>query len=124
MILFTERPDVSDIFSPITDPGEYEFASLMRAREDALHSIFGHPFPDGNIKVDPELSFDFPGGGVYSFPPRNDLTEWHYVTSGLSQPLDDADEDEKRKPLTERYSGFGIELVISTRQPVNWAVDV
>ena len=63
---------------------------------------------------------------MYQYPPRAGRPSWHYVTSGLSQP--EIDDDGVAQWLVddagERYSGFGIELVISTVERVGWASDV
>ena len=109
-------------------PWEVAYASQMAARENALDAIFGPTEPPDQILSpgDPNLFINWSGGGVYQYPPGHGRHSWHYVTSGLSQPpIDDdgnaesiADED------GERYSGFGIELVISTREEAAWAPDV
>jgi hypothetical protein len=97
------------------------FAAHMAAREAALRSIFGEPEPPDRIltPADPNLALNWPGGGVYAFPPRKGRTAWHYVTHGLSQP-----HEFETQPTAENVSGFGIELVISTPAAGHWAPDI
>lgn len=92
------------------------FEAHMKAREDAYASIFGESDPPGQIlsPEDADLALNWPGGGIYVFPPRGDRRGWHYVTHGLSQPLDYADHD------GERVSGLGCELVIATPDRQKW----
>lgn len=119
----SELPNVDDL--GLEEEGEIAYASQMAARENALHSIFGPSDPPDQIMSprDPNLFVNWPGGGVYQYPPSDKRASWHYVTSGLSQP--DTDDDGNAEPNVdedgERYSGFGIELVISTADQVAWA---
>jgi hypothetical protein len=119
-------PNVDDL--GLEQPGEVVYAAQMAAREHALHSIFGPTEPPNSILSpgDPILFLNWAGGGVYQYPPNGERRSWHYVTSGLSQPS--IDDDAMAQPVVdddgERYSGFGIELVISTREKVAWAPDV
>jgi hypothetical protein len=100
----------------------------MAARERALHSIFGPTEPPDQIMSpgDPSLFINWSGGGIYQYPPNGKRRSWHYVTSGLSQPH--IDDDANPQPVIdddgERYSGFGIELVISTLEKVACAPNV
>ena len=97
------------------------FEAHMVAREEALRAIFGESEPRDSI-LSPEsaqLSLNWPGGGVYAFPPGKGRTGWHYVTHGLSQP-----HDLEVQPGEEDVSGYGIELVISTPARCAWAPDV
>jgi hypothetical protein len=97
------------------------FAAHMEAREAALKSIFGEQEPPGTIltPVAPSLSLNWPGGGVFPFPPREGRKGWHYVTHGLAQP------DHLETPPDEGdVSGLGIELVMSTPAGSAWAPDV
>lgn len=119
-------PNVDDL--GLEQPGEIAYAVQMAARENALHSIFGPPDPPDQILSpgDPSLFIHWSGGGIYQYPPSGNRSSWHYVTSGLSQPH--IDDDGNPQPVVdddgERYSGFGIELVISTIKKVAWAPDV
>jgi hypothetical protein len=119
-------PNVDDL--GLEQPGEIAFAAQMAARENAFHAIFGPSDPPDQIlsPADPNLFLNWPGGGIYQFPPNGNRASWHYVTSGLSQP--DIDDDGVPRPVVdddgEQYSGFRIELVISTIDNVVWAPDV
>lgn len=119
-------PNVDDL--GLEQTGEIAYAAQMAAREHALHSIYGPTDPLDRIlsPCDPSLLVNWPGGGIYQYPPNGSRTSWHYVTSGLSQP--DFDDDGNPEPIVdddgERYSGFGIELVISAIEKVEWAPDV
>jgi hypothetical protein len=118
---FSKLPDVSKLH-PELDEDERIFAAHMKAREDAYAHIFGQTDPPNQIlsPSDPELTINWPGGGVYAFPPRGERSGWHYVTHGLAQPFDgpeDFDEEDEDEPV----SGLGIELVISTPSPCDWA---
>lgn len=119
-------PNVDDL--GLKHPGEIAYATQMAARERALHAIFGPTEPPDTIfsPGDPALFINWSGGGIYQYPPSVGRSSWHYVTSGLSQPH--FDDDANPLPVVDddgqRYSGFGIELVISTREKVAWAPDV
>jgi len=65
---------------------------------------------------------NWPGGGIFKFPPRDGRASWHFVTHGLSQPFDE--EDQADLPLAERRSGVGFELVLSTRENCDWPANV
>jgi hypothetical protein len=116
-------PNVDDL--GLKQPGEIAYAAQMAAREHALHSIFGPTEPPDRIMSpgDSSLLINWSGGGIYQYPPNGRRTAWHYVTSGLSQP--EIDDEANPQPVVdddgERYSGFGIELVISTIEMVAWA---
>lgn len=119
-------PNVDDL--GLEHPCEVGYASHMAAREKALHTIFGPTEPPDQILSpgDPKLFINWSGGGVYQYPPGHGRRSWHYVTSGLSQPPihDDGEAESIVDEDGERFSGFGIELVISTREKVMWAPDV
>lgn len=119
-------PNVDDL--GLKQPGEIAYAAQMAAREHALHAIFGPTDPPDQIlsPCDPNLFINWSGGGIYQYPPNRNRSSWHYVTSGLSQPNinDDANPEPVIDDDGERYSGFGIELVISTIDKVAWAPDV
>jgi hypothetical protein len=99
---FSKLPDAADTF-----------AAHMKAREDAYAVIFGESDPPGQVlaPTDAQLMLNWPGGGIYVFAPRGDRRGFHYVTHGLSQPLDDAE---------RAVSGLGCELVISTPHRCDW----
>lgn len=67
-------------------------------------------------------------GGVHKFEPESDDAydvmrhRWAFVTSGLSQPDVDCDGDAEdvTDDSGQRFSGMGIELVITTATDVNW----
>jgi hypothetical protein len=125
MLDFSQLPDVSALHPEFTELGERDYAAHMKAREDALHEVFGPSHPDDSILSprDPNLMINWPGGGVYQFPPRDKRSSWHYVTSGLAQPVSSSETPQLAEG-EERFSGFGIELVISTPSEANWAPDV
>lgn len=111
---FSDLPDVRDLHPELGEE-ERAFAAHMKAREDAYAAIFGDSDPPGQILSpgDAQLTINWPGGGIYVFPPRGDRRGWHYVTHGLSQPLDfDGEPGE--------VSGLGCELVISTPTRCEW----
>jgi hypothetical protein len=122
----SQLPNVDDL--GLKHPVEVAYASHMAARENALHAIFGPTDPPDEILSpgDPNLFINWSGGGIYQYPPGHGRRSWHYVTSGLSQPPIDGEgtaesiEDEDG----ERYSGFGIELVLSTSGKAAWAPHV
>lgn len=124
MLDFSELPDISDEHPELTEPGELEYAAHMKAREDALHTVFGMPHPKDNIMIpsDPHLSLNWPGGGVYQYRGGDRFAAWHYVTSGLAQPFDDVDDADM--PEDEQFSGYGCELVLSSPDQNAWAPDV
>ncbi len=117
---FSKLPDVAKLH-PELDEDERAFAAHMKAREDAYAHIFGQTDPPDQIlsPSDPDLMINWPGGGVYAFPPRGAREAWHYVTHGLAQPIGapDEEEDEDDEPV----SGLGIELVIATPSRSEWA---
>ena len=110
---FSKLPDVGKLH-PELDADERVFAAHMKAREDAFAHIFGQTDPPDSIlsPSEPDLQINWPGGGVYAFPPRGARRAWHYVTHGLAQPIEDDDEP---------VSGLGIELVVATPSPSEWA---
>lgn len=54
--------------------------------------------------------------GVFKCPPSGDRKTWLYVSSGMSNPVDDS--------LTHEYSGMGTEFILETYQECNWAIKV
>lgn len=110
---FSKLPDVAALH-PELGEDERLFAAHMKAREDAFSSIFGESDPPGQIlsPSDAQLTINWPGGGIYVFPPRGDRRGWHYVTHGLSQPFDFENAQE--------VSGLGCELVLSTPERCEW----
>jgi hypothetical protein len=120
VIDFSKLPDVSAEHPELEDEGDRIFAAHMKAREDALEAIFGPCDPPDQILSpdDPELMINWPGGGIYAFPPRGERAGWHYVTHGLAQPF--GDDDEPREDGM-RWSGLGIELVVATPDRSEWA---
>jgi hypothetical protein len=121
---FSKLPDVSKIHPELEDPDERAFAAHMKAREDAYAHIFGQTDPPDQIlsPSDSDLMMNWPGGGVYAFPPRGNRTGWHYVTHGLSQPFTDPETDEAAEGEDEeKVSGLGIELVVATPDKSEWA---
>ncbi len=118
---FSKLPDVAKLH-PELDEDERLFAAHMKAREDAYAHIFGQTDPPDRILTpsDPELQINWPGGGVYAFPPRGARKGWHYVTHGLAQPFEGPEDAEERED-DDPISGLGIELVIATRERSEWA---
>lgn len=121
----SELPDVSDRF-PEGARMEGLYAAHMEARERAYRAIFGPSDPPDTILSpgDPNLMINWPGGGVYIFPPRSGRTGWHYVTHGLAQPMEDDLPASTVPDSEDPISGLGIELVISTPDKCSWAPDV
>ncbi|MBX3186478.1 MAG: suppressor of fused domain protein [Planctomycetota bacterium] len=119
---FSKLPDVSELHAELESDEERTFAAHMKAREDAFEHIFGETHPPGQILSpdDAQLSVNWPGGGVYAFPPRGERNGWHYVTHGLAQPMDE-EEAINAVDDDERFSGLGVELVIATPESVDWA---
>lgn len=120
---FSKLPDVSKEH-PELDEDEQEYAAHMRARENAFEAIFGDSDPPNQILSpdDADLTVNWPGGGVYRYPARDKRRGVHYVTFGLSQPFGDDDEDpEDADDDDVPFSGFGIELVLSTPDKCDWA---
>ena len=110
-------------FSKLPSGGERPpFEAHMKAREDAYAAIFGESDPPGQVLSpdDADLAINWPGGGIYVFPPRGDRRGFHYVTHGLSQPLDYPDADAAPPSDRERVSGLGCELVIATPDRQKW----
>jgi hypothetical protein len=120
VIDFSRLPDVTEEHPELSSDDERLFAAHMKAREDAYAHVFGASDPPDQILSpdDPELTINWPGGGIYAFPPRGERRGWHYVTHGLAQPFGP---DEPDAPEDERASGLGIELVIATPGPSAWA---
>jgi hypothetical protein len=118
---FSELPDVSALH-PELDEDEQWFAAQMKARENAYEAIFGQSVPEGQIlsPSDPELTINWPGGGIYQYAPDKDRRGWTYVTHGLAQPDEPSEDDGEEMP----YSGLGIELVMSAREQSMWVPDV
>lgn len=132
---FSLLPDVSDLHPETDDPDEQMIAASsahMRARENALHYIFGKTHPEDSVlspQPDHDLFFNWPGGAIMCFPPQSNRNNWYFVTHGLSQP---PMEDDLIPPALDDYldwrevngeepvSGWGIELVISTRDFCDW----
>jgi hypothetical protein len=121
---FSALPDVSELH-PELKPEERWYAAHMKAREDALLYVFGETEPPGQIlsPADPQLTVNWPGGGVYQYPPAEGRPSWHYVTHGLSQPFSE-EEGSAGLETPEAISGIGVELVISTSEPTIWAPNV
>ncbi len=119
---FSRLPDVSDEHPELDAEGRL-FAAHMRAREDALMAVFGPTDPPDTIlsPEDPDLNVNWPGGGIHRYAPRPGRTGWTFVTHGLAQPDDFEAEPEDDD---ERYSGFGIELVISTPDDNPWPAEL
>ena len=118
-------PDLSERF-PDGAGQEALYAAHMEARQRAFQTIFGESNPPGMILIpsDPNLTINWPGGGVYVYPPGGDRTGWHYVTHGLAQPMGDDISAEPSPDDEEQISGWGIELVLSTPEKNSWAPDV
>jgi hypothetical protein len=123
---FSKLPDVSEEHPELDDGGRV-FAAHMKAREDAFDQIFGASHPPGQIMSpdDPQLTINWPGGGIYQFPPRGERKGWHYVTHGLAQPFDEGAPEGAQAGAKdeegEQWSGLGIELVIATPDESPWA---
>jgi hypothetical protein len=120
---FSRLPDVSDEH-PELDAEAQLFAAHMKAREDALMTVFGPTDPPDTILSpdDPDLSVNWPGGGIHRYAPRSGREGWYFVTHGLAQPDDPSEEPDEDED--ERYSGFGIELVISTPDDSPWPAEL
>ena len=118
---FKRFPDLRELSEELTD-AERWYAAHMLARERALEEVFGVCEPPGKVLSpgDEQLTINWPGGGVYQYPPREGRTGWHYVTHGLSQPHSPEEAAEGRD-AEEVFSGLGLELVISTPEKSRWA---
>ena len=136
---FSLLPDVSDDFPETDDPDEQEIAladAHMQARANALHYIFGQTHPEDWVwapQPDDPLFVNWPGGAILCFPPQNNRNHWYFVTHGLSQPPMEDDEipttlddylNWREANDKEEVSGWGIELVISTRDFCDWPFNV
>lgn len=123
MLRASRLPDVAKLHPELKRKAERLGAAHMLARERAFTAIFGPSEPPDQILSpdDPQLATAWPGGGIYQFPPGSDRAAWHYVTHNLSQPF--PDELELAPPARDNktLSGFGVEYVISTRRPADWA---
>jgi hypothetical protein len=108
--------------SPELTPGERWYAAHMLARERALTTIFGESEPPGVIltPADPELQNNWPGGGIYQFPPAGKRVGWHYVTHGLAQPFSE-EQAEQTASMPDAASGLGLELLMSATSSNVWA---
>jgi hypothetical protein len=122
---FSRLPDVSEEH-PELDEEARLFAAHMKAREDALMAVFGPTDPPDTILSpdDPDLSINWPGGGIHRYAPREGRAGWHFVTHGLAQPDDPGAAPSEDEEEDERYSGFGIELVISTPEESQWPAEL
>ncbi len=119
---YSRLPDVS-AEHPELDEDERAYAAHMKAREDALHEVFGDTEPKGQILSpgDADLQVNWPGGGVHVYAPADGRTGWHYVTHGLAQPFELEEGEAPPDAPQDQPSGFGIELAISTPEPATWA---
>jgi Suppressor of fused protein (SUFU) len=119
---FSRLPDVSAEHPELSEDERF-YAAHMKAREDALHEIFGDTEPKGQVLSpgDPDLVVNWPGGGVHQYAPREGRSGWHYVTHGLAQPFDTEEGEAPPDAPEEQPSGFGIELAISTPDEAAWA---
>lgn len=133
---FSLLPDVSDFDPEKDDPEIAAFDAHMQVRANALHYIFGKSHPEDSVwspSTDHELFLNWPGGAIMCFPPQGDRQNWYFVTHGLSQPpMEDdlipvaLDEylDWREARGEEEVSGWGIELVISTRDFYDWPLNL
>jgi suppressor of fused protein SUFU len=93
----------------------------FREREDLLRERFGQTDPLGYVTSfswsDPGLVI--PGACALCFPPdETDRPHWLYLGHGLTQPL------EPQPPVQGRWSGYGCEFAILTRERSSWAAEV
>jgi hypothetical protein len=119
---FSQLPDVAEEH-PELKPEERWYAAHMVAREHAFTAIFGESEPPGAIlsPADGDLQVNWPGGGVYQFPPGGKRAAWHYVTHGLAQPFSEEQATESAAQGEDAASGLGLELVVSAPQSAVWA---
>lgn len=68
----------------------------------------------GDVKVDPRWF----SHGVFEYAPTDARTSWLYVTSGYSNPWEDAPEDFSK----DGPSGAGVEFVLETDRQGDWAI--
>jgi len=108
----------------MSNPEDDWFEACMKVRENAYDEIFGESDPPNVIgsPENPDLALNWPGGGVFCFPPSGKRQSWHYITHNLSQPLnfEDFTENFNESDLSERSSGFGVEIAISTMDQEEW----
>jgi hypothetical protein len=97
----------------------------MMAREAAFEEVFGTTDPPGKVLSpdDPELTVNWPGGGLHRYAPRKGRPGWHYLTHGLAQPLAELPAQTVTEP--EAWSGLGLEYVLSTPEAgADWPAGV
>ena len=93
----------------------------FKEREELLRERLGQTDPLGYVNSfswnDPNLII--PGACALCFPPQSvDRHHWLYLGHGLTQPL------EPQPPIPGRWSGYGCEFGILTRDTSPWAVDL
>lgn len=109
-----------------TNPLENEESDLLEdaweEREDIVYKKLFKDIPDSVYS--PEDPSDVVIGGdllmlacwgVYEIPPSEDRDYWVYLTTGLSNPLEDT---------VEEISGFGCELMIRLPKKSPWAINL
>jgi hypothetical protein len=118
-------PDISDEHPELEEEEERLYASHMKAREDAFERIFGLTDPPGQVfsPSDAELTVNWPGGGLHRYAPKGaERPGWHWVTHGLSQPMDEEVPGEVSDP--DAWSGLGLEYALSTPSDGEWPAHV
>jgi hypothetical protein len=95
--------------------------STFKEREDLLRERFGQTDPPAYVTSfswsDPDLII--PGACALCFPPdESDRPHWLYLSHGLTQPL------EPQPRVLGRWSGYGCEFGILTREKSHWPVEV
>ena len=132
---FSQLPDVSDGYPDPEEQWLAESTAHELARYNALRFIFGETYPEDSVleTKDPDLLFNWIGGCVVCFPPQANRKSWYYVTHGLAQPFGEDDYmpailadylDYRDMNDEEALSGWGIELVVSTRDFYDWVPEL
>jgi len=100
------------------DRRRYWWEKTFHEREVLLRERFGETDPPGHV-----ISFSWrdlivPGACALCFPPKiPERTHWLYLSHGLTQPL------KPEPPVRERWSGYGCEFAILTKEKSPWATD-
>ncbi len=93
----------------------------FKERGELLCERFGETEPPGSVTSFSwnDSNLVIPGACALCFPPQGaDRHHWLYLSHGLTQPL------EPQPPIAGRWSGYGCEFGILTRDKSPWAVNI